>query len=317
MTSYHQFVLVSRHLVLLALFCLPDRVEAQSILFVSPLGNDAWSGRLDRPNGERTDGPLATIQTAVEQFRQEGAHEQRSIVVQQGRYYLEQPIELKPDDHGLEIRGAENADVVIHGGRLIGNWQRDGDTFWSANLPEVQDGNWDFRLLVVNDRLCPRARLPKEGIFTHLSVFDVPWMSTTGGGWQRKPTAQELTTMKYRPEDLGDWLDVKNAEVTVYHMWDESVVGIVRNDDLAGQTCLTFSKPCGHPPGAFGVQKYVVWNVREGHDRARAMVPGPDGRQSRLLAAAGRGDANGLHVVAPTVPSILRSADRPTSRFAT
>ena len=35
---------------------------------------------------------------------------------------------------------------------------------------------------------------------------------------------EELNTLTYRPEDLGAWLDARNAEVTVYHMWDESVV---------------------------------------------------------------------------------------------
>ena len=62
--------------------------------------------------------------------------------------------------------------------------------------------------LAVADRLCPRARLPKEGTFTHETEFKVPWMSTTGGGWKRKPATEELTTMKYRAEDLGPWLDV-------------------------------------------------------------------------------------------------------------
>ena len=70
-------------------------------------------------------------------------------------------------------------------------------------------------MLVVNGRFCRRARLPETGTFTHLSRFKVPWMSTTGGGWKRKPTKQELHTLKYRPEDLGPWLDVNNAEVAV------------------------------------------------------------------------------------------------------
>jgi len=70
-------------------------------------------------------------------------------------------------------------------------------------------------MLAVADRLCPRARLPREGTFTHLTEFKVPWMSTTGGGWKRKPTSEELTTMKYHPEDLGPRLDVRNAEVIV------------------------------------------------------------------------------------------------------
>ena len=59
-------------------------------------------------------------------------------------------------------------------------------------------------------------------------------MSTTGGGWKRKATQEELTTLKYRPDDIRPWLDVKNAEITVYHMWDESVVGL-RENDVANQ----------------------------------------------------------------------------------
>ncbi|MCP4639769.1 MAG: right-handed parallel beta-helix repeat-containing protein, partial [bacterium] len=73
---------------------------------------------------------------------------------------------------------------------------------------------------------------------------------------------EELTTMQYRPEDLPEGLDIKNAEITVYHMWDESMVGIAKRE-METHT-LTFSSPTRHPPGAFRVQKYVVWNVKEG-----------------------------------------------------
>jgi len=136
-------------------------------------------------------------------------------------------------------------------------------------------------------------------------------MSTTGGGWKRKPTQDELTTMKYRPEDLGPWLDVHNAEVTVYHMWDESVVGVARND--LHDHVLTFSTPCGHPPGAFGVKKYVVWNVREGMKE-----PGQwylDRTAGKVVCWPLPGEQmNSARVIAPTVESILRirgQANRP------
>ncbi|GAG43506.1 unnamed protein product, partial [marine sediment metagenome] len=59
-------------------------------------------------------------------------------------------------------------------------------------LPGVKDRKWDFRCLVVNGRFCPRARLPEKGFFKHLSSFNVPWMTSTGGGWKRKPTNEEL-----------------------------------------------------------------------------------------------------------------------------
>jgi hypothetical protein len=68
--------------------------------------------------------------------------------------------------------------------------------------------------------------------------------------------------MQDRAGDLGPWLSVRNAEVTVYHMWDESMVGLAAHDPQT--RTLTFSAKSAHPPGSFSVNTYVVWNVREG-----------------------------------------------------
>jgi hypothetical protein len=297
--------------------------EAGGDLFVSPDGNDGRPGRAAQPTADGSDGPLATLEKAVERSRQLPEGKPRRIVLQQGEYYLGRPIDLGPRDSGLTIEAAPGRSagpearptssagpeahptraVVLYGGQRIAGWRRDGDALWAADLPEVKAKQWDFRMLAVNDRLCPRARLPKAGHFVHLSEFNVPWMSTTGGGWKRKPTQEELTTMRYKPEDLGPSLDANNAEVTVYHMWDESVAGIARND--AGKHLLTFSNPCGHPPGAFGVKKYVVRNVREGMTE-----PG----QWYLDRTAGKvvywplpgEDMTTAKAIAPKVESILR-----------
>ena len=73
---------------------------------------------------------------------------------------------------------------------------------------------------------------------------------------------------------------------------------------------LTFSNPLGHPPGAFGVNKYVVWNVREG-----LAEPGQwylDRTAGKLVywPLAGE-DMNAALVVAPRVESILQLRGRP------
>jgi hypothetical protein len=132
----------------------------------------------------------------------------------------------------------------------------------------VATGEWDFRTLVVNGEFAPRARLPERGRFRHRNVFDVPWMSTTGGGWKRQPTDEELTTLLYENDDLGDWLEPANAEIQVFHQWDDSLVGVA-DIDLERKT-VRFSSPTGHPPGSFASERngkakeYVLWNVREG-----------------------------------------------------
>lgn len=280
----------------------PADVES-ALFFVAGNGSDSWSGRLSKPNTEGTDGPSATLQAARDAARKLGKGQQRKIVVQAGRYFLDRTLALSDEDAGLAIESAPGAEVCLYGGRQIAGWKKDGGNFYSAALPGVKDGKWDFRVLVVNGRYCPRARLPEKDTFQHLSSFDVPWMTTTGGGWKRKPTHEELTTLKYRPEDLSDQLDVNNAEITVYHMWDESLIGVAYNDTESHT--LTFKTPSGHPPGAFGVKKYVVWNVREGMTQ-----PG----QWRLDRTAGKvvywplptEDMGKAEAFAPVIESIIK-----------
>jgi len=274
-----------------------------SVYYVAVNGDDSWSGRLPRANAKRTDGPFATLEAACKDARVLNTKQHRKIIIQEGRYFFDEPLVLTNKDSGLCIESAPGTRVCIYGGWKVVGWKKDGPKFYSANLPGVKRGNWDFRALVVNGRFCPRARLPEKGYFGHLSNFNVPWMSTTGGGWKRKPTKEELTTLKYRPEDLGPWLDINNAEVTVYHMWDESMVGILVMDTVSHT--LTFANPSGHPPGAFGVKKYVVRNVREGLTR-----PG----QWYLDRSAGKvvywplpgEDMTKAEAFAPTIESIIR-----------
>ena len=233
-------------------------------LYVAVNGNDRWSGRLAQPNKTATDGPFASLAKAVGAARQAGPGAPRRIIVSDGEYFCVS-VTLTPEDSGLTIEAAPGEKPILYGGRKIEGWVQEGK-FWSVDLPEVAARSWDFRMLQVNGRMCPRARYPKEGALRHLNEFAVRWMTSTGGGWQREPTEEELTTLKYQEGDLGAWLDVKNAEVTCYHSWDDSMVGVKAID--TEKRMLTFSSLCGHPPGSFGrlerARTYVVWNIREG-----------------------------------------------------
>ena len=281
--------------------------------FVAVNGNDSWSGRLPKRNVGRTDGPFATLEAACEAARKRDTKQPEKIVIQSGQYFFDGPLVLTDSDAGLSIESAPGAKVCLYGGRKVVGWKRDGKEFYAAALPGLKSRKWDFRSLVVNGRFCRRARLPEKGTFEHLSSFKVPWMSTTGGGWKRKPTNEELTTLKYRPEDIGPWLDINNAEVTVYHMWDESLVGLAAMETKS-QT-LTFASPSGHPPGAFGVKKYVVLNVREGMTQ-----PGQwylDRTAGKLVYWPLPGeDMTRAVVFAPTIESIIRiqgTKDKPAN----
>jgi hypothetical protein len=237
----------------------------EGTIYVSTCGNDGWSGLWPDPASDGADGPVATLAHAVALTRARGSAGPRRIVVREGAYY-NVAVSLDERDSGLTIEAAPGERPVLYGGQPVVNWQQDGE-FWSAVLPQVGGKPWDFRMLQVNGRMCPRARYPQEGELFHESEFPVRWMTSTGGGWEREPTGAELTTLKYKEGDLGPWLEVANAEVTAYHAWDDSMVGVAAINPE--QRLLTFSSPCGHPPGGFGswlerARSYVVWNIREG-----------------------------------------------------
>ena len=48
-------------------------VLAPAEVFVSPLGDDRWSGRIAAPNRQRTDGPLRTLEAARDALADDGS----------------------------------------------------------------------------------------------------------------------------------------------------------------------------------------------------------------------------------------------------
>ena len=67
------------------LFDVHGKGICMTTLYVSPTGNDTWSGRLPEANAERTDGPLATVSGARNRVRhrsQPPAYHNRTWAVQ-------------------------------------------------------------------------------------------------------------------------------------------------------------------------------------------------------------------------------------------
>jgi hypothetical protein len=272
-------------------------LAAQAAVFYA-----APDGQANAPGTKEA--PFATLTQARNAARLATNTAPHHIIVRGGRYF-DASLLLEPQDSRLTIEAAPGETPILIGGRRLGDWQPDGDGLYAASLPAYgqagtvgdktdQITDWDIRLLQVDGRMCPRARLPETGTFEHVTHFDVPWMSSTGGGWKRPPTEEELTTLQYKAGDLSANLEIKNAEITVYHMWDESCVGVIAND--SAKAILKLSPATGHPPGAFGVRKYVVWNVREGmkkpgqwyYDRARSRIvywplPGQDMTKAEVI----------------------------------
>ena len=215
------------------------------------------------------------IFSAVEQSRRLGAA--KRIVVPAGEWLLTSPVVLDERDAGLEIVG--EGDARLLGGCRLEGWTKEGDLY-SIPLP---DGAKPRMLLIGNDFADSRpyrslARFPEQGYFEHLTRFDVPWLSSKDGGWARPPTQNELTEMVVNPRDLPIDFDAENADVNVFHVWDDSLASIASCDLTTGKIILTGE--LANPAGAHGRNKYVFLNTRQGltrpgtwyHDRRRNRI---------------------------------------------
>ncbi|MGE5532257.1 MAG: right-handed parallel beta-helix repeat-containing protein, partial [Bacteroidota bacterium] len=261
------------------------------------------------------DGPVKTLLEARDAARAyKAAHpdERVTITLRAGYYFLDKPVSFGPEDSGLTVQGKAGETATLGSGRKITGWRKLDDHLWCADVPEAKSGGsgtapatggagvspaWDFRTLTVNGSWRHRSFLPQTGFYEHLSVYNEPWRSTTGGGFGVVPPELKKT-MIYKPEDLGGWLSTANAELIIYHSWDMSHARIEVND--VKTNTLTLTPLLGYPAGAFGIKKYKVENIKEGMhtpglwylDREKGQVvywplPGEDMTKAEVIAPVG------------------------------
>jgi len=118
------------------------RAEEAMDLYVSPSGNDAWTGRSSEPNADRTDGPFATLERARDELRRlssEGARPRGGVTVhlRGGLYALARSFELGQADSGspgspVVYRAFRGEEVRISGGREV-----PASAFGPASDPEA------------------------------------------------------------------------------------------------------------------------------------------------------------------------------------
>ncbi|MGC9003521.1 MAG: right-handed parallel beta-helix repeat-containing protein [bacterium] len=236
-------------LLFLALSLLVFSAQAQQSVsfFVSPQGNDSWSGRLPQPNKNKTDGPFASLARARDAIRelkskQGGKLKQRvNVYIRGGTYFLKETFVLTPDDSGtkefpITYSAYKNEKPIISGGRIISGWRREklmGKDVWVAEIPEVKEGKWFFRELWLGERRLRRARHPNKG---YLQVEKPP----TNTNWMQGED------FFYKEGDIKPDPSLKNAEVIVMALWAESHLPIANIDEANRR--ITFTKRIVFPP---------------------------------------------------------------------
>ncbi|HZP85057.1 MAG TPA: right-handed parallel beta-helix repeat-containing protein [Chthonomonadaceae bacterium] len=205
-------------------------------LYVSPEGNDAWTGALPRPNAAHTDGPLASLAGARDAVRRRKARgEPVRVLFATGTYRLTEPVVFGPEDSGtaqapISYEAAPGAKPVFSGGREIGGWKRGEHGNWTTTVPDAQNGKWAFEQLWVNGRRATPARSPNRFYFY-----------TAGKAFYKKePRYGQMATLPGRafradPDDIRPLLalspeQLKRVILVVYHSWEISRLRIAAID---------------------------------------------------------------------------------------
>ncbi len=217
----------------------PDPIR----IFVSISGNDSNKGTLEQPLAS-----LKAARMAVRNLKENGGivSSPVEIIIRGGIYYLEETLELEPEDSGTKDapvtwRAAENEKVVLSGGKALkGKWEKDTDGLWSVDVPQTKgwirnvnkseayqkkpDGPWHFRQLFVDDKRAIRARFPNvdaQNPFLYAVDGTTDYVQLPAGqvkmSWGEEPDAQINIVPKWR--FYNQWNDVARVDVnksTIY-----------------------------------------------------------------------------------------------------
>jgi hypothetical protein len=300
--------------VVLSLFAV-QCVKAAT-LYVSPQGNDKWSGRLARPNSQRTDGPLASLTGArdtIRRLKSKGPLTKPvEVIISAGTYTLTKPFTLTPADSGtkkcpITYKAAQGSQPIFTGGRVIAGFKRGRNGIWQTKIPEVVAGKWYFEQLFVNGKRAVRARTPNK--FYHYMGANSEIPIEGKKGQYRRTTSVRGDALE--PMRNLDRRELQDVTLMAYHKWC-----ITRRFLTAIDTSANVIITIGEK-----LKSYSGWpkNTRFHLENFKAALDAPGEwfleRDGTLYYMPRPGeDMSKTHVVAPVVEKLVIFEGKPESK---
>jgi hypothetical protein len=253
-------------------------------IYVSPKGNDSWSGRLPSPNRGRTDGPFATFERArdaIRELKRQGKLPQGGVTVwlRGGTYFRQTPFSLTAEDSGsapspIVYSAYRNEKVRLAGGKSVSGWKPVTDEAVLRRLPPEARGKVvyiDLRSQGITDYGQMRRRgfgLPAT-IPAGLELFydgkPMPLACYPNTGWLKiaaTPAGQQGGRFTCDDPRLKRWAGAKEVWVHGYWTWDwaDSYEKVVSIDPDKGE--IVTAEPhgvYGYTPG----KRFRVLNLLE------------------------------------------------------
>jgi hypothetical protein len=109
-------------------------------LYVSPHGNDTWSGLLSSPVMNSTDGPLRTVEKSkavVRELKASGMSGDITVYFREGQYPFDNPVTFSEEDSGVDgfrviYKSYPGEEAVFNGGFKVTDWEQHQGSIYRA-----------------------------------------------------------------------------------------------------------------------------------------------------------------------------------------
>ncbi|NUN98128.1 MAG: right-handed parallel beta-helix repeat-containing protein [Candidatus Omnitrophica bacterium] len=270
------------------LLVISPAVSAPYEFFISPSGNDAWSGKISSPYPARTNGPFATLARARDEVRQlqsdpTARKGERLLWLMGGEHFLAEAVvfgasESGSEDSPIRIKSHPGQRAILTGAKRISGFRETTDPSVLDRLPEEargqvletnlkEQGITDYGELksrgfgqpihpaglelFFNDEPMTLARWPNEG---WVKIADVPDGATSG-------------KFLYEGDRPERWKSATDPWIHGYWTWDwaDSYVKVGAIDTAKKEIATV------EPHGVYGYKKgkrFRALNLLEEIDQA-------------------------------------------------
>ena len=305
--------------LLLAVALLPSGLFGATTYYVSPRGNDAWSGTLPAPDAAGADGPFATVsraRDAIRKARNEGRKGSFTVRLRGGLYPLKETLTFGPEDSGTQenpvvYRAYNDEKPILSGARFLSGFEPatlNGIPCWRLRLPNTATAR-GFQQAYVRRRgtaYFERRYRPTRGMLVIAGLTYSP---------ARKAAPHRAAQRDFRffPGDVQDFHNLSDVEVVALHGWSASRLSI-EHVDMQHHVVRFTSLPTfriGHWYKG-GRNPYYIDNIKEDFRRAgQWYLDRPEGM---LYYAPMPGETpDNLQFAAPRLQTLVRVAGDPAS----
>lgn len=230
--SKMRYFIISLGILSFLTFAQCSQHKYRADFYVSTSGNDSWSGRLDAPNENGTDGPFKTLTKARDAVRSEIPNSEGDVMVmiRGGKYVLDETVVFGLEDSGNEkcriiYRNYPNEKPVFTSGYAIRGWKKVEEDI--DDLPENAKGKIFVARLPANFRHF--SSLYEDSVALPRARSEGTVLPSRPGDWQYEDKGSFI----FEKGTLRNWENMGDVDVVIrpYYAWVMNILPLKSIDE--------------------------------------------------------------------------------------